>query len=141
MTAASLYVLLKSAYKDYSNNCDDNNSGLDFSSWCLEMSAKHPQFQYWEMTLQLELLVLQFIRSLRLADFDLYVTSLTHLAPLFFILNHSNYACWVSVHVRDMLALPELHPSVYSEFRCGKFVANKTQHSFSAIALDQVHEQ
>lgn len=56
-------------------------------------------------------------------------------------MNHSNYARWVSVHLRDMLALSQLHPQILTEFKSGKFVVNKSQRSFSAIALDQVHEQ
>ena len=90
------------------------------------MSMKHPQFQYWNTTLQLELMVLQLVRAVRLANFDLYVTSLQNFAPWFFIMDHSNYARWVSVHLRDMHALSELHPAIASEFRSGKFTVNKT---------------
>ena len=48
--------------------------------------------------MQLQLLLLQLIRSIRLANFDLYVSFLTRLAPWFFAMDHSNYAGWVSVH-------------------------------------------
>ena len=45
-------------------------------------------------TLQLELLVLTFIKSLRTGNFTLYVDNLTKLVPWFFILHHTNYARW-----------------------------------------------
>ena len=40
-----------------------------------------------------------------------------------------------------MISLPEMHLSLYKEFGDGKVVAHKTQRPFSAIALDQAHEQ
>lgn len=37
--------------------------------------------------------------------------------------------------------LEKTHPSVFEEFWAGGFVARKSKRSFSAIALDQAHEQ
>ena len=68
-------------------------------------------------------------------------TFLTRLAPWFFAMDHSNYARWVSAHLRDMHTLSTMNPDIAAEFRVGKFVVNKTQRAFSAIALDQTHEQ
>jgi len=34
-----------------------------------------------------------------------------------------------------------MNPDIAAEFHLGKFVVNKTQRAFSAIALDQTHEQ
>ena len=53
----------------------------------------------------------------------------------------TNYARWLPVHLRDMLALPEKHPAVYAEFIRGHFVVQKTKRKFSAIGMDQTHEQ
>ena len=39
------------------------------------------------------------------------------------------------------MSLKQLHPDVYTEFLKGKFVAEKSKRSFSAIAIDQAHEQ
>ena len=57
------------------------------------------------------------------------------------MLDHINYARWLSVHIRDMCSLSETHPSVYQEFCSGRFVVHKTMQPFSAMALDQAHEQ
>ena len=62
------------------------------------------------------------VRSLRTGDFDLYVDTLTKLTPWFFSLNHTHYARWMSVHVRDMCILDATHPDVAQEFRNGKFI-------------------
>lgn len=32
-----------------------------------------------------------------------------------FVMDHNNYAQWVSVHLCDMHALPEMHPDIAHE--------------------------
>jgi hypothetical protein len=46
-----------------------------------------------------------------------------------------------SVHARDMVSLPEIHPEINHEFENGKFTLAKTNAPFSAITIDQAHEQ
>ena len=58
-----------------------------------------------------------------------------------FALDRTNYARWLPVHIRDMLAVPTKHPEIYREFLSGKFTAQKTLNAFSAIPMDQAHEQ
>ena len=82
-----------------------------------------------------------FLRSIRTGDFELYVQSLTKLVPWFFSLDHFNYSRWISVHLRDMVTLSHLHPQIHGEFHKGHFTVQKTNHSFSKIALDHAHEQ
>lgn len=74
-------------------------------------------------------------------DFDLYIASQTELVPWFFALDHPNYARWLPVHMRDMSSLQERCPDVFREFKRAAFTAKKTGRPFSAISLDQVHEQ
>ena len=61
------------------------------------------------------------------------------LTPLFFALDHTNYARWEPVHIRDMKSLPN---TVKDEFeKCSHWVLSKTMNKFSAIPFDQAHEQ
>ena len=85
--------------------------------------------------------MLVYIRSIRVGDFELYIESMTKLMSQMFALDHTNYAGWLSIHIRDMVNLSSKHPEVLAEFKEGKFVVHKTEKSFSAIALDQCHEQ
>ena len=39
------------------------------------------------------------------------------------------------------MTLAEKHPDVLAEFKSGNFVVHKTSNKFSAVALDQSHEQ
>ena len=109
--------------------------------WCKQMVSDHPQFDYWYRVYKLELLFLQFLRSQRKPEFVPYVESLGKIIPWMFALDHYHYARWMTVHVRDLLALENNCPEIHAQFIIGNFVTQKTTHKFSAIPHDQVHEQ
>ena len=69
ITARSLYILLQAAYSQYKLEYPESDI-LDFESWCAKMSTDRPQFQFWYLTLLLELNVLTFIRSIREGNFQ-----------------------------------------------------------------------
>ena len=48
---------------------------------------------------------------------------------------------WIPVHLRDMSALESLHPDVHKEFLDGNFTVSKSERPFSALAINQAHEQ
>ena len=58
-----------------------------------------------------------------------------------FVLNHTNYARWLPVHIRDMKFLDKEIPSVAADFRKGHFVVQKSYRPFSSTSVDQAHEQ
>ncbi len=41
---------------------------------------------------------------------------------------NTNYACWLSIYIKDMVQLPELHPEIYREFTKGNFVVQQSTH-------------
>ena len=45
------------------------------------------------------------------------------------------------MHLRDMAELHKTHPDVYGEFNIGHFTVQKIKRVFSAIPIDQAHEQ
>ena len=55
--------------------------------------------------------------------------------------NNVNYARWLPIHLRDIMLLEEAHPQLAAEFHSGKFVVHKSNREFSALAIDQAHEQ
>ena len=140
ITAAALYILQHRAYDLYSLTCSRDNQ-IDFEAWCDERKHHCPQFHYWATTMELELCILTYVRSLREANFSMNLDALTELVPWFFALDHTNYARWIPVHLRDMADLPSTHPAIYRDFNKGHFVAQKTKRVFSAISMDQAHEQ
>ena len=56
-------------------------------------------------------------------------------------MDHTNYAIWLSVYVRDMFQLSETQPDIHATFLKGNFVVQKSPHKFSLIGKDQSHEQ
>lgn len=141
VTAASLYVLQKKAYTDYCRKLKDESKAISMEDWCTQMAEAYPHVRFWSITLHLELVLLMYVRAIREGDFPLYIESLSHIVPWFFALDRTNYARWIPVHLRDMVGLKQSHPDIYAEFMNGKFVVKKTRHAFSAIAIDQAHEQ
>ena len=100
------------------------------------MRKKSPSFSYWDNALRLELLLLMYVRSIRTGDFELYKQSISKILGWCFILDHTHYARWLSVHLRDMVNLQKTHPDVYDMFMKGFFVVNKTNINFSMIGVD-----
>ena len=141
VSAAALYISLQQCYLSYCGSLTDETSLLAFSEWREDCCLRSAQFQYWSTVLELELLLLSFVRSLRLGNFVLYVECLQKLAPWFFVCDQTHYARWLSVHLRDMLCIRTAHPDVYEQFVKGNFTVVKSNHKFSRIAVDQAHEQ
>ncbi len=140
VTAAILHILQRKAYSNSNYICRHQES-MEFTAWCSKRTEKCPQFQYWAITLNLEISILCYIRSLRESNFRLYMDSLQELAAAwFFAMNHTNYARWLPVHLRDMIGLVQKHPDIADKFNAGLFTAKKTTHHFSAMATDQAHE-
>ena len=113
------------------------NEQILFEEWRQSMIKKYPTFQYWDIILEFEILVMIFVRSHHVNNIELYIESLEALTPWFFALDHTNYAHWVPIHLRDMKSLPG---DVKDDFqRC--WVLRKTHNKFSCIPIDQAHEQ
>lgn len=108
-TGGVLFVLQTEAYYTYRETKEAEDI-LDFSQWCDEMADKHPQFFYWNKTLQLKILLLQFLRSQRNPNFPLYVETLSQSIPWMFALDHYHYSRWLPVQVKDLMYLPETLP-------------------------------
>ena len=139
VTVCVLQILLENAYEKYKKT--ENNNLLTMEDWKIEKMKSIPMFHYWLLSQKFEMLYLVFVRSLREGNFILYQQSLIKLAHLIFALDHHNYARWLSIHIRDMMNLKNIHPDIYREFSSGFFVVNKTSNRFSGISIDQAHEQ
>ena len=118
-----------------------DSSCTDFSEWCQQRAKQLPMFCYWSLVLDLELCVLQFIYSIRTSNFERYIDALRMLLPWFFSLDHTHYACWLLVHLKDLSELRVHRLSTLPAFFCGAFTVNKTKRPVSAIALDHADEQ
>ncbi len=138
ITACSLYRLMKEAYQDYcSESKESGRSTLKFEALCDRRRHESPQFQFWHLVLDMELVIFTLIRSFRECYFKLYREALSQLLPYFFANNNVNYARWLPVLFRDMMSIEVQHPEVAREFNKGNFVVHKSNREFSAMAIDQ----
>ena len=140
VTAVALHIQLKQAYADYLS-FNREESALQEKDWVAQQKDKEPQFCFWYDTLEFILLILEFVKSIRSGDFELYINTLELLMPWVFALDHLNYAKCLPVHLRDMCTLEERHPAVHKAFHEGQFVGQKSLCPFSKLALDQTYEQ
>ena len=115
ISASALHILLQKAYSQ-----SHTNERLDyFDEWVKNHSQLSPTFQYWCLILELELLMLVFVRAIREGNFILYLDVLEKLVVWMFALDKPNYSRWLSVHIRDMSSLEKAHPSLYADFLQG----------------------
>ena len=122
VTACCLFILMHKAYQEFCQSLSDNNIRLSFEEWRSNKAAASPHFKLWAITLDGELCILNFVQSLRQGNFKLDINSLIKIAPWFFALDHHHYACWLPVHIRDMVAMQNACPAVAHEFENGHFV-------------------
>ena len=142
VTVSTLFKLLKEAYWFYCSEANEQTLDvLSIGDWCKRRKTEIPQFHFCNLVLTIELTILSPVQSFRKADFTLYRQSLYELIPLFLANNNVNYAQWLPIHLRDMMLLENTHPQVAAEFHNGKFVVHKSNREFSALAIDQAHEQ
>ena len=128
--------------------------GKSFNDWKVSMAAQSPTFKFWDTVVNLEKIILIFIRAHLEANFDLCIETLEYLVGFFFAFDHYNYARWLPIHIRDMKSLPVCQ----EEFKSNWVASSKIQglcistivfnatiyhmcHRFSYIPLDKVHEQ
>ena len=141
VTAASIHNLLHRAYAEYKREVAADMNVLSLEQWCEVRAQESVQFYYWLKTLALEIVMLLYVRSIREGNFQLYLESLAKIVPWMFALDHTHYSRWLPVHIRDMVLLSQKHPAILDEFHAGKFVVHRTCNKFSAMAIDQCHEQ
>jgi len=135
LTLAALHVLKMKAFECRANKL------VEFDEWNEANSEHFPMFFFWSLVMELETIVLGFIRSIRSQNWKMYCKYLKLLCPWFFALNHHHYARWTSVHIRDIAQLEATNSILNQEFDKGKFTVKKSDKRFSAMAMDQNHEQ
>jgi hypothetical protein len=130
--AASLGALQRMAYN--ASGCDE----ICFDQWCKDQAADNATFQFYDMVLRYEITILAFIRSHRERNFTLYRETLEKLVGLFFATDHFHYARMVAVHLQDISCLSD---EAVEFLAAGHFAVQKSERRFSAMPVDQVHEQ
>ena len=96
---------------------------------------------YWFTVIDLEVILFMFVRSLREANFRLFISCLSSICTWMFALDHVHYAWWLPVFINDFSFLRDENNPVFDAFLNGFFTVRKSERSFSNMATDQAHEQ
>ena len=129
VTALALSKLQQDAF--------DSSDSKNFEAWHLKIIEDSSTFHYWDLILKTEVQDLIFIRAHRERNFPLYIKSLESLMHISFALDHYNYSRWAMIHLRDMKSLSDCAKETFYQ----KWVLQTITNRFSAIPLDQTHEQ
>ena len=119
----------------------NQNKFSSYDEWKEEISKVSVNAQYWFTVIELQTLLFTFIKSLRTSDFSLFLSCLRDILPWFFALDHTQYSRWMSVFLQDLLQISQQNPELQQEFMKGYFTVRKTNRAFSAMGIDQAHEQ
>jgi len=131
VTVVVLNSLLKRAY-------EHSGTHLAFDDWAVEASHSSPTFKFWLLVHKYQQIIFMFIRAHQERKFELMVTTLRMLVPLFFALDHQNYARWVPIFIRDLERLPD---SIQEQFEQGHLTINRSNRRFSSLSIDHADEQ
>lgn len=80
-----------------------------------------------------------FVKSVQLADFDLFLHCLEDILPWVFALGHVNYTRWLPASVQDLKQIQNQR-NIFHKFCRGRFTVQKMG-LFSNMGTDQAHEQ
>ena len=104
-------------------------------------ACEYRSFIYWKGILAHQKNILLLVRSLREANFMLFIATLENLIPLFFSLDHTHYSRWLPVFVQELKMMSKENPELFQEFMDGHFAVQKSKGRFCKMAYDQCHEQ
>ena len=92
--------------------------------------------------MQMVILMMLFIRSVRTGDWNLHLMAIEAFAKHFFALDKLVYARMIPVYLADMETLKDIDTEAYQEFLQGNWVVNKNAYvPFCAIGADHALEQ
>lgn len=100
-------------------------------------SSQNNNFKFWWTYMDSVSILLLFTRSMRDANWNLYLNSLPHMLPLMERYNHRNYVKSVTIFIAGMNQLPN---GVKIAFESGDFVVKATEGKFNQVNADHAQE-
>ena len=102
-------------------------SQMQLEDWISDANKESPTVAFWLLIRKYDQLIFMFIRAHREGKFDLMIESLQKLAPLYFAMDHQNYARWIPIFIRDLQLLPQ---TIREEFEKWKLDYFQKQQAF-----------
>ena len=113
----------------------------DFNAFRSERCEVSETFAFWDRFVKMVSILRDLVRADREGTWDLHLQSVQAVLPLFAGCDWINYLRWGSVYLEDMRKLAQAAPSVFENFKAGKFVVKWTEGQFTAVGADMCLEQ
>ena len=102
------------------------------------MALTDDTWKFWvQFILEDALAYVGLFLAIRGGDWQLRMTSLKLMAPIFTAFDHNTYQKLISQHVADVLSMPL---QILTMFQQGAFVLNISGRSWHSVAIDEGHE-
>ena len=137
----TLQITLCALFKLLCDAMPDDIPDLSPYDWLSQKSKENTSFLYWKLVIDLEILILMYVRSLREGNFKLHLEVVYLLLSWFFAFDHVHYARWLTVHWFDLYHLESKFPDLFEQFSNGSFSFQTSNRVFSRMGLDQIHDQ
>ena len=100
-----------------------------------------PTAQFWQSFLDMSQVLLDYIKSLRIGDWQLHLCSMGKMLSWFHAYDRINYARHFTHCFASFQKFDETYPSILDQFQRGNFAIKHANGSFNMLPLDQVIEQ
>ena len=135
----TLQITLCSLFNQLREDMPNNLTDLSPYGWLSQKSKDSTSFLYWKCVIDLQVLILLYVRSIWEGNFKLHVEVLFKLliCICFFIFDHCHYARWLSVHTVIWLVHHRIEiPQFVQLFFKRNFSFQKSNREFSRMGLD-----
>ena len=107
----------------------------------IRQSTFGPTVQFWQSFLDISQVLLNYIKSFRIGDWQLHLCSMGKMLLWFHACDRINYARHFTHCFASFQKLSETHPSTLDQFQRGNFAIKRTNGSFNMLPPDQVIKQ
>ena len=112
-----------------------------YADYCCQRAEASEMFKFWKSYLDMVCLLLRFVRSSRIGDWDLHLQCIREMLPWCFAYDRQNYARFMTYYWLQMTQLPQTHPEADLFLRSGGFSVQRSNNSFAMVPSDQAIEQ
>ena len=134
-----VYIVLfsKTQFPHLCTSTDFKEFENKLSLFIQERCSQFPTFVFWMSYLNMADYFLNSVRAKRIGNWALHLQSAAEMLPWYFAYNHLNYVRYLPVYIYELLAIPDIHPSIEEYLAAGIFVVQQqNQYSFSQTSMD-----
>ena len=106
----------------------------EFDEFCQD----YERSPIWNSSLEMMQVLMNYMKSIKLGDWHLYINSIGNMLPWFHAYDNHNYAWHFTYYWATQQDLPNTHPNMYSKFLNGGFSIKRSEGCFNKVPPDQV---